>query len=148
MAQTDIPTFDKLMNPVIQALKQLGGSGTIEEINSKVIEIAKLSDEQLELLHDPRKGSQTEVEYRLAWARTYLKKYGVVENSSRGVWALTASGRQLDQVNPQVVRRSVQSQRKKVEVAISDRDELDEADIETSWRDELLATLLRMEPAV
>jgi restriction system protein len=41
MAQTDIPTFDKLMNPVIQALKQLGGSGTIEEINSKVIEIAR-----------------------------------------------------------------------------------------------------------
>src|SRR6185295_12147793 len=101
MAQIDIPTFDKLMNPLIQALKQLGGSGTIEEINNKVIEIAGLSDEQLEILHDPDKGSQTEIEYRLAWARTYLKKYEVLENSSRGVWALTAKGRQLDQVNPQ-----------------------------------------------
>jgi restriction system protein len=55
MAQINLPTFDKLMNPVIQALKQLGGSGTVEEINNKVAEIAGLSDEQLEVLHDPQR---------------------------------------------------------------------------------------------
>jgi len=148
MAQVNVPTFDKFMNPAIQALKQLGGSGTIEEINSTVSEIAKLSDEQLEVLHDPEKGSQTEVEYRLAWARTYLKKYGVLENSSRGVWALTPKGRQLDQVNPQAVRRFVQNQKKKSKPAVVEEDELvDETDVETSWRDELLATLLKMEPS-
>lgn len=74
MASATVPTFDALMNPVIQALKELGGSGTIEEINAKSAEIARLSDEQLEVLHDPEKGSQTKVEYRLAWTRTYLKK--------------------------------------------------------------------------
>lgn len=148
MAQVNVPTFDKFMNPVIQALKQLGGSGTIEEINSTVSEIAKLSDEQLEVLHDPEKGSQTEIEYRLAWARTYLKKYGVLENSSRGVWALTPKGRQLDQVNPQVVRRFVQNQKKKSKPVVVEEDELvDETDVETSWRDELLATLLKMAPS-
>jgi restriction system protein len=149
MAQVNIPTFDKFMNPVIQALKQLGGSGTIEEINNTVAEIAKLSDEQLEVLHDPEKGSQTEVEYRLAWARTYLKKYGVLENSSRGVWALTPKGRQLDQVNPQSVRRFVQNQqKKKVKPAVVEEDGLvDETDAETLWRDELLATLLKMKPS-
>lgn len=148
MSHVNIPTFDKFMNPVIQALKQLGGSGTIEEINNTVIEIAKLSDEQLEILHDPEKGSQTEVEYRLAWARTYLKKYGVLENSSRGVWALTPKGRQLDQVNSRVVRRFVQNQKKKVKPAVIEEDELvDETDVEVSWRDELLATLLKMAPS-
>lgn len=148
MAQVNVPTFDKFMNPVIQALQQLGGSGTIEEINSTVSEIAKLSDEQLEVLHDPVKGSQTEIEYRLAWARTYLKKYGVLENSSRGVWALTPKGRQLDQVNPQAVRRFVQNQKKKSKPVVVEEDELvDETDIETSWRDELLATLLKMAPS-
>ncbi len=146
MSHIDIPTFDKLMNPVILALKQLGGSGTIEEINGKVIEIAKISDEQLEVLHDPEKGSQTEVEYRLAWARTYLKKYGVLENSSRGVWALTPQGRQLDQINPQVVRRVMQNQKKQAQTTVSDEGELEETD-EISWRDELLATLLKMEPS-
>ena len=148
MAQVKVPTFDRFMNPVIQALKKLGGSGTIEEINNTATEIARLSDEQLEVLHDPEKGSQTEVEYRLAWARTYLKKYGVLENSSRGVWALTPKGRQLDQVNPQEVRRFVQKQQKKVKPAVPEEDELvDESDVDTSWRDELLATLLKMDPS-
>jgi restriction system protein len=148
MAQVKVPTFDRFMNPVIQALRKLGGSGTIEEINNTATEIARLSDEQLEVLHDPEKGSQTEVEYRLAWARTYLKKYGVLENSSRGVWALTPKGRQLDRVNPQEVRRLVQNQQKKVKPAVPEEDELvDESDVETSWRDELLATLLKMDPS-
>jgi restriction system protein len=44
MEEVDIPTFDKFMNPTIQALKELGGSGTIEEITAKVIEITDLSD--------------------------------------------------------------------------------------------------------
>lgn len=148
MAHMNVPSFDRFMNPVMRALKQLGGSGTIEEINSTAAEIAKLSDEQLEVLHDPEKGSQTEVEYRLAWARTYLKKYGVLENSSRGVWALTPKGRQLDQVNPEAVRRFVQNQQKKVKPTAAEEDELvDDTDAGTSWRDELLATLLKMQPS-
>ena len=65
-----VPTFDALMNPLIQALKELGGSGTIEEIEAKTAELAGLTDEQLALLHDPSKGSQTEFGYRLAWTRT------------------------------------------------------------------------------
>jgi restriction system protein len=132
------------MNPIIQALKNLGGSGTVEEINTSVAEIARLADEQLEVLHNPEKGGQTEFEYRLAWARTYLKKYGVLENSSRGVWALTPKGMQLDRVDHKVVRRQVQEQGKK-EAAISEG--VDEAEGEIPWRDELMSTLLKMEPA-
>lgn len=150
MTKIDILTFDALMNPVIKALKELGGSGTIEEINTKTTEIVGLSDGQLEVLHDPEKGGQTEVEYRLGWTRTYLKKYGVLENSSRGVWALTPKGRQLDRVNPktvkQFVKRFVQQQNKKAR-AVSDRGDLVEIDAETSWRDEVLDILLEMDPS-
>jgi len=119
---------------------------TIEEIDGKVAELAGLSDEQLEVLHNPDKGSQTEVEYRLAWTRTYLKKYGILENSSRGVWALTQKGRQTDAVNPQAVRRFVQEmgrQRRAAQVV----DDFDEVDDQVSWRDELLETLLQLEPS-
>ena len=72
---TKAPTFDQLMNPTIQALHELGGSGTVEEIYAKVTQLVRLSDEQLEQLHNPERGGQTEVEYRLAWSRTYLKKF-------------------------------------------------------------------------
>jgi len=54
----------------------LGGSGSIEEIYAKTVEITGLSEDVLAQLHDPEKSSQTEVAYRLAWARTYLRKYG------------------------------------------------------------------------
>lgn len=144
MVKADIPTFETLMNPLIQVLKDLGGSGTVEEIASKTAEVIGLPDEKLEILHDPEKGGQTEFEYRLAWTRTYLKKYGVLENSSRGIWALTAKGKQLDSVDPKVVRREVQGQKKKQP---TDSDETDETEMEVSWRDELMKVLLKMEPA-
>src|SRR3954454_4820244 len=84
-----IPTFDRLMNPLLCALKALGGSGSIEEIYDKVVELEKLPEDVLVQLHDPEKSNESEVAYRLAWARTYLKKYGYLENSTRGVWSLS-----------------------------------------------------------
>jgi restriction system protein len=139
--------YDALMNPLLHVLKALGGSGTIEELNAKVIEAVGFSDEQLEIIHDPERGSQTEVEYRLAWARTYLKRYGVIDNSSRGVWALTAKGRELDEVNPQAVKRYMAAeQRKKVQVD-GEKDELETVTEQLSWREELMNVLLKLDPA-
>lgn len=144
MDRTDMPTFDALMNPLIAALHELGGSGTIEEINSTVIEKANLSDEQVELLHNPdRGGGQTEVEYRLGWTRTYLKKYGLLDNSSRGVWALTAEGRKVTRVDPRRVRRVVQQQ----SASSRDPSETFEPDEAQSWREELLEALQAMDPS-
>jgi restriction system protein len=144
MAKVKIPTYDALMNPVVQALKSLGGSGTIEEINNKVIEIAGFTDKQLEVLHNPEKGGMSEIEYRLAWSRTYLKKYGVLENSSRGVWALTPEGSKFDQVDGKEVARVVREQMAEARRAAEDK--LEEPEEAESWRDELLGALLKMEP--
>jgi len=110
---TKLPTFDRLMNPLLRALKALGGSGSIEEIYEKVIEIEKISEAVLSQMHDPEGSNQTEVGYRLAWARTYLKKYGHLDNSARGVWSLTAQGRAVEEVDPQEVLKKVRSQDKK-----------------------------------
>lgn len=142
MNEIKVPTFDSMMNPLIQALKVLGGSGTIEEINAKTTELLNLSDNQLELLHDPQKGTLTEVEYRLAWTRTYLKKFGILENSSRGVWALTTKGNKIEKVNPTTVKRYVREQDKK-----NDKKTISEEGIELTWREELLETLLQMHPS-
>jgi restriction system protein len=67
------------------------------------------TDEILAQLHDPEKSSQTEVGYRLAWARTYLKKYGLLENSSRGVWSLTEKAKTLETIQPLEVVRFVRA---------------------------------------
>lgn len=39
--------------------------------------------------------TMTEVEYRLFWARTYLKNYGAIESSKHKVWSLTAKGAKM-----------------------------------------------------
>lgn len=102
-----MPAFDSLMNPLLAALFELGGSGSIDEIYEKVIEMQKIDDELASIPHNPEKSNLTEIGYRMAWARTYLKKYGFLENSTRGVWALTPLAREKRKVNPKDVVRKV-----------------------------------------
>lgn len=106
---TKLPTFDSLMNPLISALRHLGGSGSVDEIYDKVVELEEIPESILSKMHDPEKSNQTEVGYRLAWARTYLKKYGLLENSSRGVWALTTNAREIESVDSSEVVRTVRA---------------------------------------
>lgn len=143
MLKVKIPTYDRLMNPVIQALQILGGSGTIDEIDNKATEVIGLSDEQLEVRHD-EKGGQTEVAYRLAWARTYLKKFGILENSARGVWALTPQGTRAETIDEKEVVQFVREKLKNGRQTV-DEEKIGESGIEQSWRDELLQTLLKMD---
>lgn len=142
----NIPTFDAMMNPLLQALRELGGSGTIGEIADKVAQIIGLSDEQLEVLHNPTGGTQTEFEYRLAWTRSYLKRYSLLENSSRGVWALTQEGRKTPHVDEKkvvhFVRKQLRAQKKDLELSGTDGDE----DIESTWQEDLLSVLLHLTP--
>lgn len=137
-----LPSFDELMVPLVSALDKLGGSGSIEEIYTKVIEITKFPESILNQLHDPEKGSQTEVGYRLAWARTYLKKFGFLENSSRGVWALTEKVRSNPAFSPlEVVTyvRGLDKTQQNIE-QLNDVDVLVEAS-EEAWREQLSIVL-------
>lgn len=136
--------YDDLMNPVIQALKSLGGSGTNEEINNKVAEIVKIPSDQLEVLHNPEKGGMTEIEYRLMWTRTYLKFYGVIENSARGIWSLTEKGSIQEKVDEKDVVRVVREQMKKNKQETSGDDEPNH---KVEWQEELLDVILEMSPS-
>jgi restriction system protein len=141
-----LPTFDDMMGPLIDVLRSLGGSGTIEEIFHKVVDHLKISDDQLSVLHDPEKGGMTEVEYRLAWTRTYLKKFGLIENSTRGVWALTTAGKQVEKLDQRKIVKTVRDmdrQEKKAET----EEEVDVPISEDSWRSSLIETLMKMEPS-
>ncbi len=137
--------YDDLMNPVLQALKLLGGSGSNVEINEKVAEIVGIPSEQLEVLHNPEKGGITEIDYRLMWTRTYLRRYGIIENSSRGVWSLTPTGTNTEAVDEREVVRSVREQMKKEkETSIGDEEEPDQT---IEWQEELLGYIMELSPA-
>lgn len=125
------------MNPLLRALGALGGSGSVEEIYNKVVELEKLSEEVLAPLHDPEHSTQTEVGYRLAWARTYLRKFGLLENSARGVWSLSAKAKEINQVDPAEVLRAVRAMDK--HAAPKKTDDITFPDIEEDdkWKQQL-----------
>lgn len=93
-------------------MRALGGSGSIQEIYDKVAELERLPEAVISQPHNEN-SDLTEVGYRLAWARSYLKKFGLLENSQRGVWSLTAQAKDLEKVNPPEIVRFVRSQWKK-----------------------------------
>ena len=82
------PTYTALIVPTFKALKELGGSGTNNEIYEFVVNDLKLPTNIIEESHLSSL-TQTEIQYQLAWARTYLKKYGIISNSGRSVWSIT-----------------------------------------------------------
>lgn len=87
-----LPHRNELMEPTIQAIRELGGSGSVEEITSKVITILGIPDELASQPYITKRGNadpRTKLEYDLAWTRTYLKQLGIAANSTRGVWTLT-----------------------------------------------------------
>lgn len=99
---THLPKHDQMYASTIEALKLLGGSGTIQEIYDQVCELEGFTEEQQNILH--KNGPQTLIAYRLAWTRTYLKNYGAIESNERGNWSLTATGWQL---TPVTINRTV-----------------------------------------
>ncbi|MGF1497842.1 MAG: restriction endonuclease [Elainellaceae cyanobacterium] len=144
---SSVPTFDSMLIPTIQALQALGGSGTIEEIYEQVVQLLNLPDQVLEIIHGST--SQSEVEYRLAWSRTYLKKYGLLENSARGVWSLVSTSINPDDLDAREIVKAVRDIDKKKSIASEPLDEPSEA-IETSdelaWQQQLHQVLLSLNP--
>jgi restriction system protein len=145
---SSVPTFDSMLLPTIQALQILGGSGTTEEILEKVVQILNVPDKVLEILHGST--SQTEIEYRLAWSRTYLKKYGLLQNSSRGVWSLVSTSIDLDNLQAKEIVKVVKNTSKNKTTQSDPSQETIEA-VETledlAWHQQLHQVLLSLDPA-
>ena len=91
--ETGFPDLPQLMLAIVQALKSIGGSASIQELDETVIEREGVSEaEQAVMMTN---GRYQKLNYYLAWARTYLKRGGAIDNSSRGVWALVDGGEDI-----------------------------------------------------
>ncbi len=101
VTEVTIPTYVDMLLPTLQALDELGGAATRGEVDSKTVEVMRLTSEQMAMvfpLDARQKGSK--VVHRLAWARTYLKKFGAIDNSRVGVWTLEERGRTYLAMDP------------------------------------------------
>ncbi len=148
----DMPKHHELHWPTVEALRELGGSGSISELDEQVVADQRFSDEQQAVLVGD--GPGTMLANRLGWARTYLKGMGLAQNSARAVWSLTEAGRTVteDQMAPlrkQYARRIGAARRiraaRRASVAENQDDDTD-TDEESRWQDRLIEELLKMPP--
>ena len=143
-----VPRARDLLWSTLRALKALGGSASIREIDAKVTELEKIPDEQLGALH--KGGPQTELSYQLHWARSLLKTAGATENHrGSGVWSISAEGNQLNEIDIPKLLATVRKARSRpsnearsTEVSTSTAAEAHVAS--ESWQEQLLRVLLSM----
>lgn len=138
------PGYADLLLDTLKVIASRGGSASIEEIHDGVVERCKFPDDVVDELH-PGSTVTTELEYNLAWARTYLRKNGLVLRSKNGVWALTKLGVEAskkDSIDKKaIVKGAVAVQ--KAETAGNNPLEIEER---RPWRDSLSEILHNMNP--
>ncbi len=103
------PRFVQYFGPVLDALRALGGEATPKDVMKHISNHIHVSEEELHALN---KGRQTKFENKIAWARFYLVKAGLVGAKKRGIWSLTSEGQEteLDQKASLKIFQNIQAQ--------------------------------------
>ena len=150
------PEFIRFFQPILEVLKELGGSGNAGEIVDSVIERMNISDKELAVLN---KNGGSRIKNQVAWARMYLVHYGAIDNATRGVWALTDKGEKLNIASHEeaisLFKKIYASQKtgantgEEKEETIEDAAEelINEVEIRTSHREQLISILRTLPPS-
>lgn len=85
--------FLKWFKPILEALKEIGGSGTPQEVRDKIAADLNLSEE--ELTETRGKTKTKKFDNNVAFARNYLVYEGMIDKSERGKWTLTELGAKI-----------------------------------------------------
>ena len=103
-----LPTKPVLEEATVYVLTTEGKAITTAEVNRKVAEYLQIPQELLEL--EGSQGTGTEYSYRMCWIRSDLKKRGIIENPTRGIWRMKSSivpNRENDEVIIQTDKGSI-----------------------------------------
>lgn len=155
MSDVEIPTYRDLMLPTLIAVEQLGGSAAIAELEEEVPKVAGVTEEQMavEFPSDSTMAGESKVINRLHWARSYLKKIGALDNSTRGVWSITNQGIEYLKMDPDAADEAlkqadnkVRAEMRKARIEDPSDDDHEGDDAESDWKDRLLSTLKAMDP--
>lgn len=83
------PEFLKYIKPVLTTLQENGGAGNSSSVVEQVIERLGITEEELE---ETTSNGQSRIKNQIQWARFYLFKAGLIDNSQRGIWRLNNEG--------------------------------------------------------
>lgn len=113
MAKSINPVFLRFFVPLIDSLKELGGSGTPSEVIDLAIEMLGISEAEQE---QTLKSGGSKVRNQAQFARLYLAKSGYISSSQKGIWSLTEKARK-EGLTKEKAKLIIQEQRKLFRVA-------------------------------
>lgn len=143
--------FVKWFAPLLDALRKLGGSGKPKEVTQQIANDLNIPDSVLE---ETSKTGVPRFYNQVAWARQYLVWEGLLEENTRGVWTLSAKGRnavlneeQARQICSKWIEIHSKARKQKAEIEIiEEQEELNPETIEHIYSPTLLETLQKVTP--
>src|SRR4051794_21703348 len=99
----EVPSYQKLMLPLLR----YAGDGAVHTVSDAADPIASAiglsTIAKLATLPDGR----NRLRHRMEWARTYLKKAGLLQYPKRGAFVITTRGRDVLGRNPEEITRDL-----------------------------------------
>lgn len=83
------PEFLKYIKPVLTTLQSNGGAGNSSDVIEQIIDKLGITETELE---ETTSSGQSRIRNQIQWARFYLFKAGLIDNTQRGIWRLTKEG--------------------------------------------------------
>jgi restriction system protein len=102
-----IPDYQTVMLPLLQSISD-GQEHSLKEAARQMAEYFKLTPEECEKRIPS--GNSTYIKNRTGWARTYLKKAGLLHSPQRGAIQITDRGKELLSQNPLRIDNSLLEQ--------------------------------------
>jgi restriction system protein len=84
-----LPMHVQFFKPILDSLRELGGSATTTELKDKLVDKLNISEEELE---GKLKSGVYRIDNQISWSKVYLSRSKLVEVSDSGVWSLTEKG--------------------------------------------------------
>ena len=152
--EAGLPHYPELRWVTLQAMRAMPLPASNAEIDEAVADALGLSAEQRAVMHYQSSGTRrTELEYRVAWARTALRVAGAIDSAGRAAWTVTAEGRRIrqDVINRRYERHLVEraeqrKQRQGVDTPTPPVDDGPESTADVDWKEQLLARLGELSP--
>lgn len=87
------PQFLSYVKPLVEVLRNIGGSGATADVIDQVISYMKIPENMVE---ETISSGASRVRNQIQWARMYLVKADLMDSSQRGIWKLTEKGYEAD----------------------------------------------------
>lgn len=127
------PQFLQYVIPILNILQANGGAGNSTSVIDQVVEDLGITEEDLA---ETTSNGQSRIRNQIQWARFYLFKGGLIDNSQRGIWRLTKDGLEAKYTETEVYKMFKSVQESDGKTKTTKEEKVSKASFDSSTEDE------------